>query len=354
MIRPPRTAPLTLGQLALVGAGALAAWELRGVLLLSFTSILIALALRALAEPLARRLRLPQGVALAIVILATLAFLAGALVLFGWRVAEQSDAILLKAQSSLNALGAAVNHHPVGRSLLHWLEGARLESAGVLITPAIGSAAGSVGQGLAYAAIVVASGVFLAIDPDRHVRGVLLLAPAAYKPVAAEFLARCGMILRKWLVSRLIVMVAIGVLSSIGLKLLHIDGALTLGLVGGLLTFIPLVGALLAAAPAILVALAQSPLLAVYVALMYWAVHFIEGTFITPYVQDEEVDLPPVLTMYSAVAFTALLGTSGIFLASPLALVIIVGIQMGLGRPAEAATVRRLPRAPRRRTPPAG
>ena len=92
-------------------------------------------------------------------------------------------------------------------------------------------------------------------------------------------------------------MIAIGILSSIGLWLLHIPGAIALGVTGGMLTFIPLVGALIAAIPSVLVALAQSPLLAVYVALMYWAVHFIEGTFITPFVQDAEVDLPPVLTM---------------------------------------------------------
>ena len=84
----------------------------------------------------------------------------------------------------------------------------------------------------------------------------------------------------------------------------------------------------MAAVPAILVALAQSPLLAVYVGLMYWAVHFIEGTFITPFVQDAEVDLPPVLTMYSTVVFTVLFGASGIFLASPLALLVIVAIQV--------------------------
>jgi len=179
----------------------------------------------------------------------------------------------------------------------------------------------------AYSAIVVASGVFLAIDPQRHLQGVLLLAPGARRAAAAAWLTRAGAILRKWLVSRLIVMLAIGVLSSAGLWLLHIPGALALGLTGGLLTFIPLVGALLAAVPSILVALAQSPLTAVYVALMYWAVHFIEGTFITPYVQDEEVDLPPVLTMYSALVAAAIFGAGGVFLSSPLALMAILAVR---------------------------
>src|SRR5581483_5596305 len=82
------------------------------------------------------------------------------------------------------------------------------------------------------------------------------------------------------------------------------------------------------AVPAILVALAQSPLTAVYVALMYWAVHFIEGTFITPYVQDAEVDLPPVLTMYSALLAAIVFGPVGVLLSSPIALLVILGLRM--------------------------
>jgi len=319
---------LDIGRLVLLAIGALLIWQLRGFLLLGFTSVLIAVTLRAIADPLARRTRAPPWLALAAVIFLTLAFLAGALALFGWRVADQYDEILDRALRGWADVAALVNSHTIGRNLLQWMQGARIEGATAMLTPALGSVLGSVGQGLAYAAIVIASGIFLAIDPQRHLRGVLLVVPARAKPAVEAFLQRSAAILHKWLVSRLIVMISIGVLSSLGLWALGIEGALTLGLIGGLLTFIPLVGALMAAVPAILVAFAQSPLLAVYVGLMYWAVHFIEGTFITPFVQDAEVDLPPVLTMYSTVIFAALFGTSGIFLASPLALLAIVAIQV--------------------------
>jgi predicted PurR-regulated permease PerM len=333
---PPSTQALL--RFALWAVAALLLWRMRGVLLLGFTSILIALALRAMADPLARRTHMPRQLSLALVVLLTLGFIAGALTLFGWRIADQYDDILAKAQTSLREGAALANSHAVGRYLLRSLQGARIGGATAMLTPLVSSAIGSFGQGVAYAAIVIASGIFLAIDPERYVRGVLLVVPMAKRADVASFLDRAGEILRKWLVSRLIVMVAIGVLSSFGLWLLKVDGAFALGLTGGLLTFIPLVGALLAAVPAVLVALAQSPMLAVYVALMYWAVHFIEGTFITPYVQDEEVDLPPVLTMYSAVAFTVFFGAWGIFLSSPLALMAIVAIRMLVVEPADAAS----------------
>lgn len=319
---------LDIGRIGLLAIAALLIWQLRGIALLGFTSVLIAVTLRAISDPLARRTRAPQWLALTVVILVTLLFIAGALALFGWQVADQYDEILSKAWQGWADVTALVNSHAIGRNVLQWMRGARIEGATAMLTPALGSMLGSVGQGLAYGAVVIASGVFLAIDPQRHLRGVLLVVPAASKPTVEAFLGRSATILHEWLVSRLIVMIAVGVLSSLGLWAFRVDGALTLGLVGGLLTFIPLVGALMAAVPAILVAFAQSPLLAVYVTLMYWAVHFVEGTFITPYVQDAEVDLPPVLTMYSTVIFAALFGASGIFLASPLALLAIVAVQV--------------------------
>lgn len=312
-----------VGLLALV----LGLWWFRGVLMLAFGSILIAVALDALAARLKQLTRLPRPVALAIVVVATLGFVAGALALFGWRIADQYDDILAKAQAGLAGLGAAAREHAWSRDLLARVSGAKIDGASMQIAPALATTLGSIGQVMAYSAIVVASGVFLAIQPERHLNGALLLVPPASRPRAAAFIRRAGDLLHKWLVSRLIVMVAIGVLSSLGLWLLHIPGALALGFVGGLLTFIPLVGALLAAVPPILVALAQSPLTAVYVALMYWAVHFIEGTFITPYVQDEAADLPPVLTMYSALVAAVLFGAVGVLLSSPLALLAILALR---------------------------
>ncbi|MBS0363988.1 MAG: AI-2E family transporter [Proteobacteria bacterium] len=304
------------------------AWWFRGVLMLAFASVLIAVTLDALAGLLTRAVRLPRPAALALVVLLVLGFVAGALALFGWRIADQFDEILARTQSSAAALAATLKEHEWTRELLARLSGARIDGATMQIAPTLATTLGALGQDAAYAAIVVASGVFLAIQPRRHLDGALALVPARHRDAAIAFVRRAGEVLRKWLVSRLIVMLAIGVLSSLGLWLLHIPGALALGLTGGLLTFIPLIGALLAAVPAILVALAQSPAEAVYVALMYWAVHFVEGTFITPYVQDEEVDLPPVLTMYSALLAALVFGAVGVLLSSPIALLAILGLKM--------------------------
>jgi predicted PurR-regulated permease PerM len=60
------------------------------------------------------------------------------------------------------------------------------------------------------------------------------------------------------------------------------------------------------------------------VAFLVWAVHFVEGTFITPYVQDEAVDVPPVISIFSTVVFALLLGPFGVFLSGPFTVAAIV------------------------------
>ncbi len=137
-------------------------------------------------------------------------------------------------------------------------------------------------------------------------------------------------------------MVVIGVMASGGLWGLGVEAPIALGMVGGLLTFIPFVGAILAAAPAILVGLTESPAQAMLVLLLFIGVHFVEGNFITPLVHAEVVDLPPVLTLLSTVAFTILFGPSGVLLAVPLMLFLMLVLEFCFaGRPSEPEAVTR-------------
>ena len=88
--------------------------------------------------------------------------------------------------------------------------------------------------------------------------------------------------------------------------------------------FIPYVGPILASAPGILMAATQGPLLALYTAALFGAVHFVEGNFITPFVQAEVVALPAVLTLFATLVFGVLLGPVGVLLAAPLTVVILI------------------------------
>ena len=94
--------------------------------------------------------------------------------------------------------------------------------------------------------------------------------------------------------------------------------ALTLGLIAGLLNFVPNLGPIIASIPAILVGLLESPTQAIYVALLYLALQAVDGYIFTPLVQQQTVNVPPAMTIAAQLLMGVLFGAWGLLLATPL------------------------------------
>ena len=119
-------------------------------------------------------------------------------------------------------------------------------------------------------------------------------------------------------------MATVGVLTALGLWLVGVPMAIPLGILSGILDFVPIVGPLVAAIPGILIAFSQGPQVAVYAALVYFAVQFLEGHLVIPLAQKWAVSLPPVLGLLSIVAFGLVFGFIGVLFAMPLTVVAVV------------------------------
>ncbi|MBE9189082.1 AI-2E family transporter [Gloeocapsopsis crepidinum LEGE 06123] len=126
-----------------------------------------------------------------------------------------------------------------------------------------------------------------------------------------EVIAGVVHVLRAWLLGRVISMIAIEVVIGIGLTLLDISLALVLGVITGLLEFIPVVEPILSAVSAIVVAISQGFMPAVYVAIFYLVVQQLEGNVVTPIVQQKTVSLPPAITLVAVLAMGAVFGVLG-------------------------------------------
>lgn len=92
-------------------------------------------------------------------------------------------------------------------------------------------------------------------------------------------------------------MAVLGGGTIIGLWVLGVPLAFTLGLFTGLMIFMPYIGSWIAFIPTVLVSLTVGPQTAVYVTIPYLVIHGIEGYVLTPLVQKRAVLLPPVLTI---------------------------------------------------------
>ena len=125
----------------------------------------------------------------------------------------------------------------------------------------------------------------------------------------------------------LINMTVIGLLSGIGVALLHVPYALLLGVVAALTEAIPIVGPLLGGSVAVLVAaLSLGPEKAFQVALLYLVIQQIEGNTLVPFVMNRAVALNLLAIIVALVIGSALLGIPGAILAVPVAAVVQVGV----------------------------
>lgn len=170
--------------------------------------------------------------------------------------------------------------------------------------------------------------VYIGSAPQLYHRGLLHLFPHRVRPRAEEVLSAVGITLRKWLVTQLVAMVVIGVVTTVVLKLLGVRAALPLGIIAGLLEFIPMVGPLLSAIPAVAMGFVDSPQTALFVALAYAGIQFFENQLLIPLLMKEGVDLPPVLTLLGLAVMGVVFGFLGMLVAVPLLAAIVVAVKL--------------------------
>ena len=292
-------------------------WQVADALLLVFAGVLFAILMQRVAEVLKRFTPLSQGWSLAVVLFVLAAALIGGGFLMGHSVASQINQLTEQINRAIDQLPAPIRDQLAeqGRDASSWLSRLR-------------SVASSVVFFLGDVVVVVFTAVYLAASPAIYRRGVVLLVPPRGHDRAREVLDVMGDSLWKWLIGQIAAMVIVGALTTVGLMLLGIPSALALGFLAGLLEFVPLIGPVMAAVPGILIAFAQSPQDAIWVAVLCLVIQQTEGNLITPLMQKRVVDLPPVITIGAIAAGGLLFGILGMFLATPLAIVALVLVNM--------------------------
>lgn len=301
-------------------------WRVREALLVGFGAIVFATVLRAIAAPLRHRLGWSDRLSVCVAVVGLLTVLGLLGWLFGAQTARQFAELREQLPGALEKLQTWVESSPAGRSLVESLQQGGGEKEGGA-SSGVNGFVGSVFGGIGHLLVIIFAGIYFALDPALYREGALRLLPPSRRPRVRKALNDAGVALHKWLVAQLIVMLAVGAMSGVGLALIGVPLALSLGLLVGLLEFVPVVGPIAAAVPGVLLAFAKGPQVALYAVLVYTAVQQIESNLLTPLIQRWAVKLPPVVALLSIVAGGLLFGVLGVIFATPLAVVVMALVQ---------------------------
>lgn len=302
-------------------------WQLSGVLLLAFSAVIVAVLLRSIADPVIRRTPVPEGLAVTLAGVAVVAVIAGALWLFGSVLADQTRQLVANLPTSVADLRAMVSTWPFGDQLARLDGSGLMNGAGGLVGRVGGYAISTISVATSLVLVIIA-GVFLAVSPRIYRDGLVVLFPPERRASILEAANATGAALKKWLVGQLMDMAVVGVLTGVGLAVIGLPSPLALGLIAGLLAFVPIVGSIAGAIPALLVAAQGGWELMAWTLLVYVIVQQIEGNLIYPFIQKQAVKLPPVLTLFGILGFGTLFGFIGVFVATPLMVVLFVNLRL--------------------------
>ena len=175
---------------------------------------------------------------------------------------------------------------------------------------------------------------FLLRDWDRIVAQVDDWVPRAYLPTVRAQARLIDETLAGFLRGQFSVCLVLGIYYAVGLTLIGLHFGLVMGLLIGLLAFVPYVGGVVGFSLAMLLALTHFPdwehvLYVVAIFLVGWTV---ESYFLTPKLVGERVHLHPVWVIFALLAFGSLFGFLGVLVAVPVAAVIGVLVRFAISR----------------------
>jgi predicted PurR-regulated permease PerM len=252
---------------------------------------------------------------LLIVCLLTIAFLIGTFYLAGVQITEQ----VMQLRSTVEVQAVRVTGWLTQQGLMpaasdmSGIARQALSSVGA-VTSWVGTAFGA----LTTMFMIVVIGLFVAMDPRVYDRGLQWMIPEENREEFAITVKRMADTQRRLLAGRLLGMAAEGVLTWVALMLGGVPMALILGILTGLLAFIPNIGAFISGALMVAVGFSAGADTGYWAIATYLIVQTFDGYVLIPMVAKRTVDLPPALTLGAQILASALFGIMGLALADPM------------------------------------
>jgi len=293
-------------------------------LLLILAGIVMASILDGGTRLLGRVLPIGRGWRLALVTLAGLGFVAWTFYYAGVTLAAQAERLREVVTYQVDRILAWGNGLGIVEGGMHMdqLGGQLMGSLGRL-TSAVGSALGAIASII----MILVIGIFIAVEPRLYERGVAWMLPLRNRERFYETTSHMGFTLRRLMMGRLVGMVVEGVGTWLLLLVGGVPMAALLGLLTGLLAFLPNIGAPISGVLLVLAGFSVGPEQGLWAIAVYFIVQSVDGYLIIPYVARRTVDLAPAVVLGAQLLFGALFGIMGLFLADPIVAMVKVALE---------------------------
>ena len=283
---------------------------------------------------LGRVLPIGRGWRLAIVTLAGFAFIGWTFFYAGTTLAGQAEqlrAVVIAQSDRLTAYLGQTGLLPKGD--MSQIGGQLMGGIGRLTT-ALSSAVGAISSIL----MILVIGIFIAIEPKLYDRGVAWMLPTTSRVGFYELSNKVGFTLRRLMFGRIVGMVVEGVGTWLMLMAGGVPMAALLGLLTGLLAFIPNIGAIVSGVLMVAVGFSAGTDAGLWAIATYLIVQSVDGYIIVPYVARRTVDLAPALVLGAQLLFGTLFGLMGLLLADPIVAAVKVALENWAKRGEGSAT----------------
>lgn len=175
--------------------------------------------------------------------------------------------------------------------------------------------------------IVLFLTLFLLAEPNTYKDGFIKLFPLWYRHRIRHILERLNYLLRRWIYATIIGMIITGIGTYLGLSAVGIQQAGALAIMTSFLSFVPNFGELFAVLISLAVGLVQAPDRLVWIVIVIYGVSFVQGQLIMPLITSESVKIPPVLILLGQIIVARFFGVTGIILAVPILVIVMVLVQ---------------------------
>lgn len=166
---------------------------------------------------------------------------------------------------------------------------------------------------------IVTIAIFLSLEEKGVEKSLSLLFPKKYETYVLHLWARCQRKVSGWFLSRILASIFVGGVVYVAFLILNVKYPLTLGLLAGVLNFIPIIGPIVTGILIFVIISLDSTLRAIFALVAFTLVQQIENNILTPLLTKRFVALSPVIVLISLVIGGKLLGILGAIFAIPLA-----------------------------------